>query len=56
MTAKPEKDAEKSASQAPGRTAYQRPSLRRLGSVRELTLGGTRGIFNEGPKMKEFLK
>ncbi|MDB4942363.1 MAG: hypothetical protein JWP97_1897 [Labilithrix sp.] len=24
--------------------AYQKPSLRRLGSVRELTLGGTRGM------------
>jgi hypothetical protein len=29
--------------ETPGREPYRRPVLRKLGSVRELTLGGTHG-------------
>jgi hypothetical protein len=46
LTAKPEN--EKVAERAHGaRRAYQSPRLKRLGSVRELTLGGT-GAMGDG--------
>ncbi|MCW5833044.1 MAG: lasso RiPP family leader peptide-containing protein [Labilithrix sp.] len=53
MTAKEEPENEALAPSAPvERRPYRAPQLKQLGSVRELTLGGTMGVTEGGGTLK----